>query len=263
MAQWTNVPHLTRRRFLQLAGASATTVAITQAIPRRAEAVTWRLHDDTATIGLHKLYSGSHNHPGCDTGESADCRGPGRMSCYWGALYVNSVREHHLRTGPFTGSCAADWLGTGNTERVRWASHLSSSMWQPEYRFIGKLYVYDIIARPTPTSGLVLHPVHLDNCHNYWIRLWERDNPSRVVWGREVNDDESWITDTDLPSPPQLGRWYDYRVDVLPGSQVKFYWNGTLIFDTRDSRRTFSGGPVGMRLDYFDTILDETRVYQP
>jgi hypothetical protein len=259
----TQGPRLTRRRFLQLAGASAAAGVLAQAVPRRAEAATWRLHDDTDTVGLHQLYSGSDNHPGCDTGEDADCRGPGRLSCYWGALYVNSVTEHRLRTGRFTGSCSATWPGTGDTERVRWASHVATSGWQPEYRFSGKLYVYDIMARPDPWTGLVLHPVHLDNCHNYWIRLWERDHPSHVVWGGEVDDDEYWIVDATLPSPPQPGQWYDYRVDVLPGSRLKLYWNGALVFDATDPERTFSGGPVGMRLDYFDTILDETRIYQP
>jgi hypothetical protein len=265
MTPRTKVPHLTRRRFFQLTGASVAAVVVTQAAPRRAEAATWRLHEDTDRVGLQNLYSGSDNPQDCDkdTGEGALCRGPRRLSCYWGALYVNSVTEHRLRTGPFTGSCSAKWPGTGNTEHVRWASHVADSAWKPEYRFIGKLYVYDIMARPTPGSGLVLHPVHLNNCHNYWIRLWERDNPSRVVWGREVDDDESWITHGDLPFRPELRRWYDYRVDVLPGSRLKFYWNGTLIFDAKDPNRTFSGGPVGMRLDYFDTILDETRVYQP
>jgi hypothetical protein len=263
MAAWTQVPHLTRRRFLQLAGSSAIAGAITQAVPRRAEAVTWRLHDDTDTVGLHKLYSGSDNHPGCDTGEHADCRGPGRISCYWGALYVNSVTEHRLRTGPFTGSCSTNWPGTGNTEHVRWASHVADLAWKPGYRFMGKLYVYDIMARPSAVSGLVLHPVHLDNCNNYWLRLWERDHPFRVVWGREVDDDESWIIRTDLPYRLELRRWYDYRVDVLPGSRLKFYWDGALIFDATDPEHTFNAGPVGMRLDYFDTIMDETRVYQP
>jgi hypothetical protein len=136
-------------------------------------------------------------------------------------------------------------------------------MWRPEYRFVGKLYVYDVSARPDPWTGLVLHPVHLNNCNNYWIRLWERDNPSHVVWGCEVNDQEVWITDAALPSAPQPGRWYEYRVDVLPGSRLKFYWNGALIFNFADPMRTFIRGPVGMRLDYFDTALAETRVYQP
>jgi hypothetical protein len=265
----TWVPPLTRRRFLQLAGASAATLVLTQAIPRQAEAATWRLHDDTDTVGLHQLYSGSDNPPGCDIGEAADCRGPGRMSCYWGALYVNSVSEHRLRTGPFTGSCNATWPGTGNTERVRWASHRSASVWTPEYRFIGKLYVYDIMARPDPWTGLVLHPMHVDNCNNYWIRVWERDEPDHVVWGKEVEDRESWITEASVPKTPKnpdgplQEEWHDYRVDVLPGSRLKFYWDGALIFDATDPEHSFSGGPVGMRLDYFDTILDETRVYQP
>jgi hypothetical protein len=109
----------------------------------------------------------------------------------------------------------------------------------------------------------VLHPVHLDNCNNYWIRLWERDNPAHVVWGREVNDAENWIGDWTLPLPPKRERWYDYQVDVLPDSRIKFYWNRELIFDHTDPERTFSQGPVGMRLDYFDTVLAETRVYQP
>ena len=142
MSQWTRMPHLTRRRVLQFAGASATVVTLTHAIPRRAEAATWRPHNDTDKVGLRWLYSGSDHHPGCDTGEHADCRGHGRMSCYWGALYVNSVRYHRLRTGPFTGDCHADWPGTGNTERVRWASHRSASVWEPEYRFVGKWFCW-------------------------------------------------------------------------------------------------------------------------
>ena len=254
---------LTRRHFLQLAGSSAAAVVLAQAVSRRAEAATWQLHGDTDRVGLRKLYSGSENNPGCDTAEDADCRGPGRMSCYMGALYVNSVTYHRLRTGPFTGSCHADWPGTGTAPRIRWASHLSASVWEPEYRWLGKLYVSDIMGRPNAWNGLVLFPVHLDNCHNYWIRLWERDQADHVVWGREVNDRESWILDTTLPHPPLRRQWYDYRVDVLPGSRLKFYWNGELIFDHVDPARTFSKGPVGMRLDYFDTILDETRVYQP
>ena len=40
MVKQTTVSHLTRRRFMQLAGTSATVVAITQMIPRRAEALT-------------------------------------------------------------------------------------------------------------------------------------------------------------------------------------------------------------------------------
>jgi hypothetical protein len=261
---FTRVPHFTRRRFLQLTGASAAAFVLAQALPRRAEAATWRLHDDTDQVGLRKLYSGSHNNPGCDSAETADCPGPGRISCYWGALYVNSVREHRLRTGPFSG-CNADWPGDGSTDRVRWASHHSASGWKPEYRFSGKLYVYDILDRPDSWNGLVLHPVHMDNCNNYWIRLWERDNPRRVVWGREVNDVESRVLPAPktLPSAPQPGHWYEYRVDVLPGSRLKFYWNGELIFDETDKEGTYSQGPVGMRLDYFDTILAETRVYQP
>jgi hypothetical protein len=262
MTQRTHLASLTRRRFLQLAGSGAAAVALTQAFPRRAEAATWRLHDDTDAVGLRALYTGSHNHPGCDTGEDADCRGPGRMSCYWGALFVHSVPEHRLRTGPFPGRCDAAWPGTGTTERLRWASHASASAWAPEYRFIGRLYVYDIMPRSDPWTGLVLYPVHLDNCHNYWIRLWEREDPSHVVWGAEV-DDEHWITDATLPEPPQPGRWYDYRVDVRPGSWLTFYWDGARIFDATDPAHTFSGGPVGMRLDYFDTLLDDTRVYQP
>lgn len=259
----TPLTHFTRRRFLQLASSGAAAVVLTLAGSRRAEAATWRLHDDTDRVGLRKLYSGSNNNPGCDTGEHADCLGPKRMSCYFGALYVHSLRFHRLRTGPFIGGCNTDWPGTGNTERVRWASHLSASVWEPEYRFVGRLYVYDMMPRPEPWAGLVLHPVHVDNCNNYWIRLWERDDPSHVVWGKEVNDSESWIEDWTLPHSPQPGRWYNYEVDVLPGSRLKFYWNGELIFDHTDPERTFSQGPVGMRLDYFDTILDETRVYQP
>jgi hypothetical protein len=57
MSQWTSMPHLTRRCALQLAGASATVVTLTHAIPRRAEAATWRLHHDTDKVGLRQLYS--------------------------------------------------------------------------------------------------------------------------------------------------------------------------------------------------------------
>jgi hypothetical protein len=79
----------------------------------------------------------------------------------------------------------------------------------------------------------------------------------------EVDDDEHWITQATLPYPPQPGRWYDYRADVLPDSRLKFYWTSMLIFDAMSPERTLSGGPVGMRLDYFDTIADAIRVYQP
>jgi hypothetical protein len=269
----TQGARLTRRRVLQLAGASAAALAITQAVPRRAEAVTWLLHDDTNLRGLHRLYSGTPDSQSCalDTAEGARCRGPGRLSCYWGGLYVNSVTAHRLRTGPYpaSGGCTATWPGTGNTARLRWASHRDAAVWQPAYRFVGRLYVYDIMARPDPWTGLVLHPVHLNNCQNYWIRLWERDEPNHVVWGKEVQNRERWITEASMPKNaknpdgPLLGVWHDYRVDVLPGSRLTFYWDGTRIFDATDPERTFSRGPVGMRLDYFDTVLDETRVYKP
>lgn len=254
---------LTRRRFLHLAGGSAAAAALMQAATRPAQAVTWRLHDDTNQVGLSRLYSGSENYAGCDTGESAVCKGPGRMSCYWGGLYVNSVTYHRLRTGPVPLSCNDSFPGISNLEYVRWASHYSASAWAPEYRFVGKVFVYGIKSRPQPYLGLVLHPVHRDNCNNYYVRLWERDNPSRVVWGKEVNDAESWIISETLPSPPQTGVWYDYRIDVLPGSRLRFYWDNQLIFDHTDPQGTYSQGPVGMRLDYFNAILDETRVYQP
>jgi hypothetical protein len=246
-------------------GSTTGAIALTQGVMPRAEAATWRLHDDTGGVGLERLYSGSYNNPGCDTAESADCRGPGPMSCYWGGLYVNSVQLHRLRTGPYRGVCRGGWPGTGITDRVRWASHASASTWEPEYRFVGQIYVRSISARPDPWTGLVLHPVHIDNCNNYFVRLWERDNPRRVVWGREVADSETSVTGGSwtLPVAPQLGRWYEYQVRVLPGSRIQFYWDGGLVFDATDPQRTYSRGPVGMRLDYFDATLDETRVYRP
>ena len=254
---------ITRRQFMKLAGYSAAALPFVLSRWFRVRSSTWRLHDDTDRVGIRKLYTGSHNPPGCDTAENADCPGPNRMSCYWGALYVNSVSLHRLRTGPFAGDCNAEWPGTGDTERARWASHLAASIWKPQYHFKGRLYVYDIMERPDPWNGLVLHPVHIDNCNNYWIRLWERDNPRHVVWGKEIDDVESWVGSWSLPQTPQLQQWYEYEVRVLPDSRLKFYWNGKLIFDHRDPARSFSQGPVGMRLDYFDTVLDETRVYQP
>lgn len=57
-----------------------------------------------------------------------------------------------------------------------------------------------------------------------------------------------------MPHAPQTGHWYEYQVHVLPGSQLKFYWNGELVFDEVDGQYTFSQGPVGMRLDHLDTI---------
>ena len=50
---------------------------------------------------------------------------------------------------------------------------------------------------------------------------------------------------------------------MLPGSRIRFRWDGALVFDHTDPDRTFGAGPVGMRLDYFDTILAGTRVYRP
>jgi hypothetical protein len=78
---------------------------------------------------------------------------------------------------------------------VRWASHTADSVWKPEYRFVGRLYVYDVMARPDPWTGLVLHPVHINNCNNDWIRLRERDKPyqDQVIWGWQVNNDGGWI----------------------------------------------------------------------
>ena len=259
----SQIAHINRRQFLQLGGSGLVALFFTWLRSCNTEALTWLLHGDTDRIGLRKLYSGSNNHPGCDTGESSDCPGPNRISCYWGAMYVSSVNLHQLRTGPFTGECNADWPGTGKAERVRWASRLSHSVWEPEYRFAGKLHIYDILERPQPWTGLVLHPVHLDNCNNYWIRLWERDDPAHVVWGKEIDDAEDWIGDWRLPLAPQREQWYEYQVDVLPGSRLRFYWDGKLIFDHTDPEHTFSQGPVGMRLDYFDTVLAETRVDQP
>jgi hypothetical protein len=253
----------TRRRVLETAAASAAALVLAQAAPEPAAAATWRLHDDTDQVGLRQLYSGSSPLPGCDTAENADCPGPGRISCYWGGLFVNSTARHRLRTGPFTGVCGATWPGGGGAERVRWAAHGAASAWTPEYRFVGQLYVADVLVRPDAWNGLVLHPVHLDNCNNYWIRLWERDDAAHVVWGREVDDDEEWILEAALPRVPRLGQWYAYEVRVLPESRIKFYWDGELVFDHTDPDRTFGVGPVGMRLDYFDATLAETRVYQP
>ncbi len=253
----------TRRRVLQSAGAGAAALALGLTAPGPAAAATWRLHGDADRVGLRTLYSGGDNPPGCDTAEGADCPGPGRISCYWGGLYVNSVARHRLRTGPFAGACGAAWPGGGGAERVRWASRRAASAWAPEYRFAGALHVSAVLPRPEAFSGLVLHPVHLDNCNNYWIRLWERDDATHVVWGREVADREDWIAEAALPRAPRPGRWYAYEVRVLPGSRVRFSWDGALVFDLADPDRTFTAGPVGMRLDYFDATLEGTRVYRP
>lgn len=248
---------LSRRRLLGGLGMSAGAVVASQAIATPAHAATYRLHDDTTQRGQGRLYSGSPNNSGCDTANSSSCRGPGRMSVYWGALYVVSTTEHRLRTGPFT-SCGTTFPGNGNASRVRWASHGS---WSPEYRFAGRLLVHDISSRPDPWTGLVFHPVHRSNCDNYFIKIWERDY-QRVTFAREVNDAETTIARAPF-STPALGTWHEYRIDVLAGSRIRFFWNGSLILDAQDPARAFSGGPVGMRLDYFDTVLDETRVYVP
>jgi hypothetical protein len=163
-----------------------------------------------------------------------------------------------LRTGPY-GGCGATFPGNGNTSRMRWAS---TSGWAPEYRFAGRIWVYDVSARPDPWSGLVFHPVHISNCNNYWIRIWERDQ-QQLTFAREVNDVETAITRVHFPTPA-LNRWHEYRIDVLRGSRVRFYWNGALMLDATDPTHTFKrGGPVGMRLDYFDAVLHDTRVYVP
>lgn len=247
-----------RRRFLTLMGLSAGAVVGSQAIIAPAEATTWRLHDDTSLVGLGNLYSGSLNNSGCDTAASSDCPGPGNMSAYWGGLYVNSTVENRLRTGPFT-SCDAPFPGTGNTDRMRWASSLS---WEPEYSFTGRILVNDISPnRPEVFTGLVFHPVHISNCDNYYVRIWERSEDI-LTFAREVNDAETILKRVPF-SQPALGAWHDYRVEVLPGSRIRFIWNGQLVLDEVDPAQAFSGGPVGMRLDYFDTVLDETRVVKP
>jgi hypothetical protein len=260
------IPHpssVDRRRFLALMGLSAGAVVGTQALGSAAEAATWRLHDNTHLVGLSRLYSGSVNNnvPRCDTAASSDCPGPGLLSAYWGGLYVNSTTQHRLRTGRFT-TCGARFPGTGLTDRCRWAS---TRLWrpQPEYRFSGQLYV-DAISpnRPQPGTGLVFHPVHLSNCDNYFIRIWERDQP-QLTFGKEINDVETVLLRAPFPTPA-LRIWHQYRIDVLPNSRFRFWWNGQLRLEATDPAQTFrNGGPVGMRLDYFDTILDETRVFVP
>lgn len=249
---------LNRRRLLTVAGLS---IAGAVALPVPAYAATWRLHDDTNRRGQGKLYSGSNNNAGCDTAASSDCKGPGRLSAYWGGLYVASELKHQLRTGPYRG-CGASFPGNGNADRVRWAS--TSNYWgQPEYRMVGRIMVHDISARPKPWSGLVFHPVHLNNCNNYYISMWERDYPRRIRFGREVSDAETTIKLETMDAAPALGVWHDYRIDVLPGSHIRMYWNGALVLDAVDSTHKYTAGPVGMRLDYFDATLDETRVYKP
>ncbi|GGZ03207.1 hypothetical protein [Streptomyces poonensis] len=257
----TRPPQPTRRQVLTAAGLSAAAVTGLQTAAPPARAATWRLHADTALSGQGKLYSGSTNRsqPRCDTAASSDCPGPGALSVYWGGLYVHSTASNMLRTGPFT-SCAAPFPGQGTADRVRWAS---ARAWRPEYRFAGRILVRGISPhRPDPWTGLVFHPVHITNCDNYWIRIWERDQP-RLTFGREVDDRETAVLRTRFPWPA-LNTWHTYRIDVLPGSRVRFHWNGTRIFDTTDPAHAFSGGgPVGMRLDYFDTVLHETRVHRP
>jgi hypothetical protein len=219
---------------------------------------TWRLHDDTAARGVGWLYSGSINNPGCDTAASSSYPGPGRLSAYWGGLYVDPKVRDALRTGPYLGR--GTQFPKDNTQtRCRWAS---GPRWTPEYRFSGRIWVHDIAARPQPWTGLVFHPVHISNCDNYWIRIWERDQPG-LTFAREVNDDETTIIRVPFPIPA-LSTWHNYRIDVLPGSRIRFHWNGSLILDAVDPTASFSGGgPVGMRLDYFDAVLVDTRVYQP
>lgn len=251
---------VTRRRVIGLAGLSVGAVAAGAVTPAAvsALAVTDYLHRDTDRRGEGRLYSGSVNHPGCDTAHSADCPGPGLLSAYWGGLYVHSVPAHRLRTGPFTGSCGARFPGSGAVDRLRWATTRS---WAPEYRFAGRLCVNHIGPRPAAWTGLVFHPVHVDNCNNYYIRIWERDQP-RLTFAREVDDAETLIAARPFANPT-LHTWHEYRIDVLPGSRIRFHWNGALILDAVDPARAFNGGSVGMRLDHFDTILADTRVYMP
>jgi len=169
MSNSRHQPRASRRQFLAALGLSAGAALVSQVVSAPADAATTRLHGDVAQRGQGKLYSGSANKPGCDTAASSDCPGPGRLSAYWGGLYVHSTASNMLRTGPYAG-CGATFPGNGNTSRMRWAS---TSGWAPEYRFAGRIWVYDVSARPDPWSGLVFHPVHISNCNNYWIRIWD------------------------------------------------------------------------------------------
>jgi hypothetical protein len=252
----TEQRRLNRRRLMGALGLTAGTVVAGQTLsPPLAHAETYRLHDDTNQVGQGLMYTGGLNPGGCDTANSTSCRGPNRMSAYWGALYVHAAGSHQLRSGNY-GSCRGT-RPAGIPDRMRWASHGS---WAPEYRFTGKIYLVDVAGREDPWSGLVLHPVHVDNCNNYFIRIWERDF-NKVTFGREVDDDEATITTAPFSAAQRT--WHEYRVDVLAGSRVRFWWNGALVFDAVDPARAYSGGPVGMRLDHFDVLLDETRVYVP
>src|SRR5688572_19038851 len=122
-----------------------------------------------------------------------------------GALYVNSVRQHRVRTGTFPGACDAVFPGDGGAERMRWAT---SQAWTPAYRLAGRLFVYDIAPRPYAYTGLVLHPVHLDNCNNYSLRFWERDL-TEVVFGVEADDGWERIATASMPIPATRS-WHSY-----------------------------------------------------
>jgi hypothetical protein len=44
---------------------------------------------------------------------------------------------------------------------------------------------------------------------------------------------------------PQEGVWHDYGVDMLPGSRLKFSWDGALIFDATAPTISSAGGRWG------------------
>ncbi|MDH4147116.1 MAG: hypothetical protein OEY23_18320, partial [Acidimicrobiia bacterium] len=223
------------RGTLLLPAARALSVLPGQALASR----TYHLHRDTAERGQRLLYTGGDNaNAVCDTAAQTVCPGPGRLHAYWGGLYVDSVAESRLRTGPFSPgtACGSRFRGPGAVERLRWTT--TEPDWRPEYRFTGRIRVLGISAdRPKPYTGLTLHPIHLDNCNNYYVRLWRRDDPTMVDLKRERGDDEEVYLRAGRPGdipPPALDTWHTFRIDVLPGTRFRFSWNGKTVFDVAD-----------------------------
>lgn len=226
---------------------------------------TWHLHNDTALRGQGQLYSGSLNNPGDDTAASSNYPGPGRLSCYWGGLVVEDQAANVLRTCefvPFVTTPGPVRQGAiGAVDRVRWASHLSWSPADGGYALCGDVMWRGQRRRELhETYGWVLHPVHVSNLNNVFVRFLTSDG--LVCLGWEVDD----VEHREMYAPmtlPAFDVWHSYELWHRPGGRFVFVFDGVTVFDHTCPTAPFGdGGPVGGRCDGFDTLMRNTRVYR-
>lgn len=267
---------LGRREFIATSG-----LAIAGSLfgrPTPAYAATWHLHEDCGPA--RSLYA-------------AEPCPAAKIDCYYrqGALYVRSRTLNRIRTHAFdylVQDCDSDWddAPAAIPERCRWMSLREASHWidrTGEYRFTGNLLVNGESPVEHVSSGITFHPVHHSNQNNYFVKIWAPGDRShmRGKYGIEIDGGEYFREYFDFPFAwaPSNSVWHTYRLDYIDGTAtagpvIRFKFNGQYIFTWNTpspQELTAAGlpadshprGPVGMRLDYYDVTLENTRVFMP